>query len=89
MRDLQEYGSGYYILWMFYTDLYVIEKIETYIYDFDTALVAVGGSMTLFLGWSCSSIVLCLIELMHEKATAQFHMKVQTNIIKVAEFPRH
>ena len=52
VRDLKEYGGGYYKVWMFYTNMYVIEKIETNIYDFDTTVVAVGGSIGLFLGWS-------------------------------------
>ena len=68
-RDLQRYGLGYYIIWMFYSDLYVIEKIETYTFDFDTALVAVGGSMGLFLGWSCNSIVLWCIDVLYQRVS--------------------
>jgi hypothetical protein len=49
-KELKVYGKGYCIIWAFYSSLYVNEKIETYVFDFDTALVAVGGSLGLFLG---------------------------------------
>ena len=49
-KELKTYGNGYYIVWAFYSSLYVSEKVETYIFDFDSALVAVGGSLGLFLG---------------------------------------
>ena len=61
-KELKVYGEGYCIIWAFYSSLYVNEKIETYVFDFDTALVAVGGSLGLFLGWSCHSIIMGIIE---------------------------
>lgn len=61
-KELKVYGDGYFIIWSFYSSLYVNEKVETYIFDFDSALVAVGGSLGLFLGWSIKSMVLSLAE---------------------------
>ena len=61
-KELKKYGDGYYIIWAFYTSLHVEEKVETFLFDFDSALVAIGGSLGLFLGWSCNSIVMSFIE---------------------------
>ena len=33
-------------------------------WNFETALVAVGGSLGLFLGWSCHSIIMGIIEIL-------------------------
>lgn len=52
----------YFIIWIYYMSLYVEEKIEKYLYGFDTALVSLGGSMGLFLGWSCRSILMKMID---------------------------
>ena len=62
MVTLRKKFPGYYIIWAFYTSLHVEEKIETFQLDFNSALVAVGGSVGLFLGWSCNSIVGSFIE---------------------------
>ena len=35
-KELKIYGEGYCIIWAFYSSLYVNEKIETYVFDFDT-----------------------------------------------------
>ena len=61
-KELKVYGEGYFIVWAFYSSLYVNERIETYVFGFDTALVAVGGSLGLFLGWSCHTIIMALLE---------------------------
>ena len=45
------------LLWI-YSSLYVNEKIETYVFDFDSALVA-GG---LYLGWFGHSIIMTMID---------------------------
>ena len=42
-KEFEIYGHGYFIIWSFYSSLYVSEKIEQYVFDFDSALVAVGG----------------------------------------------
>ena len=64
-KELKVYGDGYFIIWVFYSSLYVEEKIETYVFDFDSAIVAVGGSLGLFLGWSCNSLILDFIEILY------------------------
>ena len=60
-KELQLYGDGYLIIWAFYSTLNVEEKIETYLFDFNSALIAVGGSLGLFVGWSIYSMVATLI----------------------------
>ena len=65
-KELEKYGDGgWYIIWAFYSSLYVTEKIETYLFDFDTTLVAIGGSLGLFLGWSCYSMVMEVFEFVY------------------------
>ena len=66
-KELKIYGQGYYIIWAFYSTLYVNEKVETYLFDFDSTLVAIGGSLGLFLGWSIYSIIMGTIEFMFER----------------------
>ena len=70
-KELKVYGNDWYIIWAFYSSLYVQEKIETYVYEFDSILVAVGGSMGLFLGISCHTIIVAVLSLIfrmfHEK----------------------
>ena len=62
-KELQRYGDGYFIIWSFYSTLSVEEKIETYIFDFDTALIAFGGTLGLYLGWSIHSIFVNFIDM--------------------------
>ena len=62
-KELQKYGNGYFIIWSFYSTLSVEEKIETYIFDFDTALIAFGGTLGLYLGWSIHSIFVNFIDM--------------------------
>ena len=57
-KEIKIYGKEYFIIWSFYSTLYVNEKIEQYIFDFDSALVAIGGTLGLFLGWSIHSMVM-------------------------------
>ena len=54
------------LLWI-YSSLYVNEKIETYVFDFDSALVAVGGIFGLYLGWSGHSIIMTMIDYFQRK----------------------
>ena len=61
-KEIKEYGDGYFFIWSFYSSLYVDETVETYVFDFNTALISVGGSLGLFLGWSIKSMVLSLAE---------------------------
>lgn len=62
-KELQRYGDGFFIIWSFYSTLSVEEKIETYIFDFDTALIAFGGTLGLYLGWSIYSIFVNFIDM--------------------------
>ena len=65
----------YFIIWIYYTSLKVEEKIEKYLYGPDTALVAIGGSMGLFLGWSCNSILIKIIEFLSTKKCLRSSVK--------------
>jgi hypothetical protein len=47
-----------------YSTLLVEERIESYDYDIGSFLVAAGGNLGLFLGFSCFSILFFSIELM-------------------------
>ena len=62
-KELQRYGDGFFIIWSFYSTLSVEEKIETYIFDFDTALIAFGGTLGLYMGWSIYSIFVNFIDM--------------------------
>ena len=67
-KELKQYGNGgWYIIWPFYSSLYVTENVDTYFYDFDSALVAVGGTLGLFLGWSLHSMILDPFELWYQR----------------------
>ncbi len=61
------FSNGEFILFVYFGSLNVEHKTEKYIYGFDTALVAVGGSMGLFLGLSCTSIFLFIIDFLQKK----------------------
>ena len=61
-KEIKKYGNGYFIIWSFYSTLYVNEKVEQYIFDFDSALVAIGGILGLLLGWSVKSMALSMAE---------------------------
>ena len=61
-KELQTYGNGYLIIWMFYGTLNVEEKVETLLFDFNSAVVAVGGGLGLFVGWSLYSMITALID---------------------------
>ncbi len=65
-RNIMPENEGL-LLFCFYATMSVDHKTEKYIYGFETALVAVGGSMGLFLGLSCMSIILSLIEWTQKK----------------------
>ena len=84
-KELKQYGDGYYIIWAFYSTLNVNEKIETYVFDFTSALVAVGGSLGLFVGWSIYSMVSALIDLIN----VQLNKRKTLDKIKSTETPVH
>ena len=68
-NQIDYYAKGYYIIWAFYSSLHVETKNENYVFDFDSALVAVGGSLGLFLGWSCQSFAMSFIDLISDQLT--------------------
>ena len=65
-KEIKEYGDGYFIIWSYYASLYVKEKVETYIFDFDAVVVAVGGNLGLFLGYSLKSIIIAIAEFIYD-----------------------
>ena len=42
-KEYKIYGDDYFIIWSYYSSLYVSEKIDQYLFDLDSALVTVGG----------------------------------------------
>ena len=73
-KELAQYGEkGYFVTWMYYSSLYVKERTETFTFDFDTALVAVGGSLGLFLGWSLNSMLMFILENLYDKVWLQYY----------------
>ena len=56
------------ILYLFYTDMAVPTHEEYLLYDFNAIVSAVGGSLGLFLGFSCYEIVkMCLNKVSGDK----------------------
>ena len=64
-KELQDYGDGYFIIWSYYSSLYVKEKVETYLFDLDAVIVAVGGNLGLFMGYSLKSIIISIAEVIN------------------------
>ena len=54
------------MIWAFYSSLVVFEKVEHYSFNFDNVIIAIGGNMGLFLGWSMKSIIVDFIEFLYE-----------------------
>ena len=63
-KELEEYEAteGYYIIWAYYSSLYVSDDKETYLFDFESTLVAIGSNLGLFVGWSLFSLLMGGIE---------------------------
>jgi hypothetical protein len=53
--------SAFFSLNIFYNTDATEERTETILYDFGSLLVAAGGNLGLFTGFSCLSILLALI----------------------------
>jgi hypothetical protein len=65
---LFELENGPYHLFTYsYATLNVEERIESLEYDFGNFLVAAGGNLGLFLGFSCLSLLLAIIDLAKKK----------------------
>jgi hypothetical protein len=59
--DAHVLKDGHFNLRFFYNTLVVEEKITSLVYDTGTLLTSAGGNMSLFLGFSCLSVLLSLI----------------------------
>ena len=64
-KEIKQYGEGYFIIWSYYSSLNVREKVETYLFDFDAVVVAIGGNLGLFLGFSLLSIIETIAKYIH------------------------
>ncbi len=54
-------------IYFYYGSMSVEEKMEQLVHGLDGALVAIGGSMGLILGYSCLSISLWLLDTLEKK----------------------
>ena len=72
--EFQTLGNLFFLLWIVFhyakTAVFIPhwvlnteEKIETCFFDFDTALIAFGGTLGLYLGWSIHSIFVNFIDM--------------------------
>ena len=69
---LFEVQESYFTMFIYYGSSVVEEKVEQYIYDPGTLLTSVGGNMGLFLGFSCLSCFLSLINFCKENVCKSF-----------------
>jgi hypothetical protein len=60
--DLKDHKSDQFYLALAYSTLNVELKTETLVYDFGTMLTAAGGNLGLFLGFSCLTFLLDIID---------------------------
>ena len=92
-KEIKEYGEGYFILWSYYTNLNVKEKVETYLFDFDAVVVAMGGNLGLFLGFSLKSIIVSIAEFInaiwskYKSRKSQQHSSALIRRVKVKTVP--
>ena len=67
-KEIKQYGDrDYNFIWMFYSSLVVPERVEHYTYDVTKTVAAIGGSLSMFLGWSIKSMLLSGFELANDK----------------------
>ena len=76
-KEIKEYGEGYFIMWSYYTNLNVKVKVETYLFDFDAVVVAIGGNLGLFLGFSIKSIIESIAEFINDLWCKYYSRKSQ------------
>ena len=73
-KSISYLGNLFFLLWIVFhyakTAVFIPhwvlnteEKIETCFFDFDTALIAFGGTLGLYLGWSIHSIFVNFIDM--------------------------
>lgn len=63
LPDEKTNRSGYHQVWVVYSTMNVQTTTEEFVYNFETALVNLGGSMGLFLGLSCNFMIIFLFNL--------------------------
>ncbi len=63
-NSILDRGADYYGVYAYYGSMKIVIKTEEYVYGFGAAIVAVGGSMGLFLGTSCYSLCSSFIDFM-------------------------
>ena len=75
--DLDSTASPLLILALFFSSLNIEQVIETYECDFESFLVAVGGNLGLFMGFSCLTILVLVLECLKKSfATKLWSKKV-------------
>ena len=62
--DTEQFSNDVIILKLAYDSFIIEERVESLFYDSASFLVAVGGNLGLFLGFSCFSVLLGLIKLL-------------------------
>ena len=84
-KEIKQYGEGYFIIWSYYSSMNVREKVETYLFDFDAVVVAIGGNLGLFLGFSLKSIIETIAEFIYGIWSKYYSRKSQKNghVVKV------
>ena len=65
--DATNKSKDHFTLYSFYPTFDVEEKIETLEYDLANLLVSAGGNLGLFLGFSCFSVMLSVINWLNAK----------------------
>ena len=63
----EEFLKQYYYLLFSYHSFTIEEKVETLVYDLGSFLTSIGGNLGLFLGFSCFSLLISLIEILKRK----------------------
>ena len=61
LTNISNFSKDFFTLYSFFSTFDVEEKIESFEYDLANLLVSAGGNLSLFLGFSCLSIMFALI----------------------------
>ena len=87
-KEIKQYGDGdYTFIWLFYSSLYVPERVEHYTYDLTKAVAAIGGSLSMFLGWSIKSMLLYGFEIANDKISERANIKETRNNYSAGSAP--
>ena len=87
-KEVKQYGDGdYTFIWLFYSSLYVPERVEHYTYDLTKVVAAIGGSLSMFLGWSIKSILLSGFEFANDKISERPNIKGTRNNYSAGSAP--